>query len=83
MTMNQMTASSINGQVARPFQVGDIVSNFNAIVRIHAIDEQHGLLVSIIPWQRYIDGAWIQQAGIGQNYFASADKCALVQAFAG
>lgn len=74
--MKNMTATAIKGQAAQPFQVGDIVQNFGAIVRIESIDAERGLLVRIIPWQRWIDGRWVQQGGVGQRYFANPAKCA-------
>jgi hypothetical protein len=72
-----MTARADKGQVARPFQVGDIVSNFGAMVRVEQIDPERGLLVRIIPWQRWIEGrGWVQQGGVGQRYFANPAMCA-------
>lgn len=67
---NNMTASAIKGHVARPLQVGSIVQNFGAVVRIDLITER-GALVTIIPWVR--DG--IAQGGVGQRYYADLAKC--------
>jgi len=56
--------------------VGDIVENCGAIVRVEEIDPVRGLLVVIIPWTNK-DG--IAQGGVGQRYYAAADKCRLVK----
>lgn len=55
--------------------VGDIVENCGAIVRVDEVDPVRGLLVEIIPWTK--DG--VEQGGIGQRYYAAADKCRLVK----
>jgi hypothetical protein len=72
----QMTARADKGQVARPIEVGDIVLNFGAVVRVEQIDAERGLLVRIIPWQRWDGARWVQQGGVGQRYFANPAKCA-------
>lgn len=48
-------------------KVGDVVSNFGAIVRVLKVDPTRGLLVVIMP----IGG----QGGAGQRYFAQPSKC--------
>jgi hypothetical protein len=49
------------------FNVGQLVKNFGAIVRVIAIDSKLGLLVEIID----VNG----QGGVGQKYYANPSKC--------
>jgi hypothetical protein len=58
LTMPEFTTQ--NAEV----KVGDIVSNFGAIVRVEAIDQQRGLLVRIIAG-----------GGKGSRYHADPAKC--------
>jgi hypothetical protein len=67
---NNMTASALNGQVSQPLEVGNIVRNFGAIVRVDLLTDR-GALVTIIPWM--LNG--IQQGGVGQRYYADPVKC--------
>lgn len=75
-----MTARAFKGQAAQPIEVGSIVSNFGAVVRVEQIDAERGLLVRIIPWQRWLDTKWVQQGGVGQRYYANPAKCAPITA---
>lgn len=69
-----MSSQTSNGQVARPLNVGDIVENFGAVVRVESIDPERGALVSIIPFVR--DGK--AQGGVGQRYYANPALCSPV-----
>jgi hypothetical protein len=69
-----MSKTLLQGQAAQPIQVGDIVSNFSAVVRVDELHAEYGALVTIIPWMR--DG--IMQGGIGQRYYADPSKCRVI-----
>lgn len=69
-----MSTTLLQGQAAQPIQVGDIVENFSAVVRVDAIDTEYGALVTIVPWTR--NG--VMQGGIGQRYYADPNKCRVI-----
>ncbi len=49
------------------FNVGQVLRNFGAIVKVVAIDSELGLLVEIIDFNG--------QGGVGQKYYANPSKC--------
>ena len=53
------------------FKVGEIVSNFGAVVRIEKLDNELGMLVQIIPAEK--DGK--TQGGAGQRFYANPAFC--------
>jgi hypothetical protein len=69
-----MSTTLLQGQAAQPIQVGDIVENFSAVVRVDEIHPEYGLRVTIVPWVK--NG--IQQGGVGQRYYADASKCRVI-----
>jgi len=68
----QMSSSTSNGQVTSPWNVGQVLENFNAVVEVKAITDL-GLLVEIIPCFR--NG--VAQGGVGRRYYANPNLCKL------